>query len=100
MKLTIRHKKYLEKLRSKYQELKSGKESLLRLLTESELPEMVYNSNAIENSTLTLPDTEKILLDQEVSRDLNLREVYEAKNLARLNEYMHDKAVTTDITPD
>ena len=100
MKLTLRQLKYLQKLKSDYDRLRVGKDSLLQLLTESELPEMVYNSNAIENSTLTLPDTEKILLDQEVSRDLNLREVYEAKNLARLNEYMHDKAVTTDITPD
>lgn len=100
MKLTFRQLKYLQSLKSDYDRLKSGKDSLLQLLTESELPEMVYNSNAIENSTLTLSDTEKILLDQEVSRDLNLREVYEAKNLARLNEYMYDKAVFTDITPD
>lgn len=98
MKLTPRQLNYLQSLKSDYDRLKIGKDSLLHLLTESELPEMVYNSNAIENSTLTLPDTEKILLDQEISRDLNLREVYEAKNLARLNEYMHDKAIFTDIT--
>lgn len=100
MKLTPRQLKYLQLLKSDYDRLKMGKDSLLKLLIESELPEMVYNSNAIENSTLTLPDTEKILLDQEVSRDLNLREVYEAKNLARLNEYMHKKAIFTDITPE
>lgn len=100
MKLTIKHKKYLERLRQEYNKLKPGKDSLLQLLNESELPEMVYNSNAIENSTLTLPDTEKILLDQEVSRDLNLREVYEAKNLARLQKYLSDKAATTEISLD
>ena len=100
MKLTIKHKKYLEQLRHQYQELKPGKESLLELLAESELPEMVYNSNAIENSTLTLPETEKILLDQEVSRDLNLREVYEAKNLARLQKYQSEKASSSEITLD
>jgi Fic family protein len=100
MKLTSRQLKYLQTLKSDHDRLKAGKDSLLALLTEAELPEMVYNSNAIENSTLTLPDTEKILLDQGVSRDLNLREVYEAKNLARLNEYMHAKAIITDITPD
>lgn len=100
MRLTSRQLKYLQSLKFDYDRLKTGKDSLLELLTESELPEMVYNSNAIENSTLTLPDTEKILLDQEISRDLNLREVYEAKNLARLNKYMHDKAVATDITLD
>jgi len=27
------------------------------MIAESELPEMVYNSNAIENSTLTLKET-------------------------------------------
>jgi Fic family protein len=100
MSLTSNQKKSLQDLKSNYDILKVGKDSLLELLTESELPEMVYNSNAIENSTLTLPDTEKILLDQEISRDLNLREVYEAKNLARLNEYLHTKAMVTDISAD
>jgi Fic family protein len=100
MKLTSRQLKYLQSLKSDYDRLKIDKDPLLELLTESELPEMVYNSNAIENSTLTLSDTEKILLDQEVSRNLNLREVYEAKNLARLNVYMHDKAIFTNITPE
>jgi Fic family protein len=51
----------------------------------------VYNSNAIENSTLTLPDTEKILLDLEVSKNYSLREVFEAKNLARVYEYIRKK---------
>lgn len=100
MKLTVKHKNYLTRLQDEFTQLKTGKESLLALLAESELPEMVYNSNAIENSTLTLPETEKILLDQEVSRDLNLREVYEAKNLARLQEYLTDKARISEITPD
>ncbi len=100
MKLTIKHRKYLDQLHKDYQRLKVGKDSLLTLLAESELPEMVYNSNAIENSTLTLPDTEKILLDQEVSRDLNLREVYEAKNLARLQKYQYDKSQHSEITLD
>lgn len=100
MSLTISQQKYLQTLKSDFDRLKSGKESLLRLLVESELPEMVYNSNAIENSTLTLPETEKILLDQEISRDLNLREVYEAKNLARLNEYMQGKVASTGISKE
>lgn len=100
MKLTFIQQKYLQTLKSEYDRLKSGKDSLLQMLTEVELPEMVYNSNAIENSTLTLPETERILLDQEISRDLNLREVYEAKNLARLNEYMREKAAPTVITKD
>jgi Fic family protein len=45
---------------------------------------MVYNSNAIENSTLTLKDTEDILLRDIVRKDRDIREVYEAKNLSRI----------------
>lgn len=100
MKLTVKHKNYLNQLQREYQRLKVGKDSLLALLMEAELPEMIYNSNAIENSTLTLPETEKILLDQEVSRDLNLREVYEAKNLARLQKYQINKSKHAEITLD
>ena len=78
-------------LKKSFDSLKKGKESLLKILDEVELAESVYNSNAIENSTLTLPDTEKILLDLEVSKDYSLREVFEAKNLARVYEYIKNK---------
>ena len=59
-------------------------------LTLSELPEMVYNSNAIENSTLTLEDTEDILIRNQIRTDHEIREIYEAKNLASAIEYMMD----------
>jgi Fic family protein len=49
---------------------------------------MVYNSNAIENSTLTLKETEKILLAQALMREVSLRETYEATNLARVIKYL------------
>ncbi len=78
-------------LKKSFDELKVGKESLLTLLEEVEVAESVYNSNAIENSTLTLADTERILLDLEVSKDYSLREVFEAKNLARVSEYIRSK---------
>jgi Fic family protein len=78
-------------LKKKFDALKKGKESLLTILEDVELAESVYNSNAIENSTLTLPDTEKILLDLEISKDYSLREVFEAKNLARVYEYIKTK---------
>lgn len=78
-------------LKKSFDTLKIGKESLLTLIEEVELAESVYNSNAIENSTLTLPDTEKILLDLEVSKDYSLREVFEAKNLARVYDYIKTK---------
>ena len=78
-------------LKKRFDALKKGKEALLTILEDVELVESVYNSNAIENSTLTLPDTEKILLDLEVSKDYSLREVFEAKNLARVYEYIKAK---------
>lgn len=70
------------------------------MIDDAEIAESVYNSNAIENSTLTLKETEKILLDLEVSRDVSLREVFEAKNLARVTEYIKQKSLHTEITQD
>lgn len=90
-------KKYIQLLKNEYDSLRKGKESLLVLLDEAEIPEAVYNSNAIENSTLTLKETEKILLDMEVSRDVSVREVFEAKNLARVTGYMRTKAQEKDV---
>lgn len=88
----------LKKLKRKYDVLKVGKESLLTLLQEAEIPEMVYNSNAIENSTLTLKETEKILLEMDVSRNVSLREVFEAKNLARVIEYIRTKSQEEELS--
>ncbi len=78
-------------LKKEYDSLKKGKEALLTLIDETELPENVYNSNAIENSTLSLAETEKILLEMEVSRKVSVREVFEAKNLARVMNYLKTK---------
>jgi Fic family protein len=78
----------IKNLKKEYEQLRDDKESLLALLREVELPELVFNSNAIENSTLTLKETEKILLEQEVMRDVSVRELFEAKNLARVLEYL------------
>ncbi len=75
-------------LKKEYDRLRLQKDSLLKLIDEAEIPESVYNSNAIENSTLTLKETEKILLEMEVSRNISLREVFEAKNLAQVMEYI------------
>ena len=84
-------------LKKEFDILKKGKESLLDLLFEAELPESIYNSNAIENSTLTLPETEKILMELEVSRNVSVREVFEAKNLARVFEYIRKNLKTVEI---
>ena len=85
-------KKQLRELKIAYDAERLGKESLLVIIDEAEIAEAVYNSNAIENSTLTLKETEKILLDMMVSRDLSVREVFEAKNLARVVNYIRGKA--------
>ncbi|MCK9351293.1 MAG: Fic family protein [Candidatus Paceibacterota bacterium] len=87
----------IDALKKEYDALKTGKESLLDLLFEAELPESVYNSNAIENSTLTISETEKILLSQEVSRNVSTREVFEAKNLAVVFEYIKNKVEAKNV---
>lgn len=90
-------KERIRELKTQYDLLRPGKDALLKIIDEAELPEAVYNSNAIENSTLTLKETERILLEMELSRDVDLREVYEAKNLARVIEYIRTKAQAGDL---
>jgi len=86
-------KNYIQVLKTKYDQLSKGKRSLLKLIDESELSESVFNSNAIENSTLTLKETERILMQMEVSRNVLVREVFEAKNLAMVLEYIQSKSI-------
>lgn len=92
MSTSLSLQKRIEIRKVEYDRLKIGKQLLLKLIDEAEIPESVYNSNAIENSTLTLKETEKILLEMEVSKNVSLREVYEAKNLARVMEYIQNKS--------
>ena len=84
-------KNKIEALKQQFKSLSKGNEALLKEITLAEIPEMVYNSNAIENSTLTLEDTEKILSGGNLERKVNVREVYEAKNLAKLTETLLEK---------
>lgn len=93
-------KNKVQELKAEYDVLRKGKDSLLTLLDEAEAPESVYNSNAIENSTLTLKETEKILLEMEVSRDISVREVFEAKNLARVILYTRQKSQEEEISKE
>lgn len=81
----------IQELHQQYLNLAAGNEALLKEITLAEIPEMVYNSNAIENSTLTLEDTEKILSGGNLRREVNVREVFEAKNLAKLTESLLEK---------
>ena len=93
-------KKRIQALKEEYDALRPGKESLLAMIDDVEMPENVYNSNAIENSTLTLEETEKILLEQTLSRNVSLREVFEAKNLARVIEYTCKKVKESELGKD
>src|SRR3989338_10752650 len=90
----------ISELFAQYQLKTKDKESLLTMVDEVEIAERVYNSNAIENSTLTLPETEKILLQLEISRHISLREVFEAKNLALVYGYIKETAPQQPLTID
>lgn len=90
----------LQNLKTEYETLKKGKESLLVMVDEAEVAEAVYNSNAIENSTLTLMETEKILLEMAVAREVSVREVFEAKNLARVVAYIRNKSQELEVNKE
>lgn len=85
-------------LRERFYAASVGKQDLLRLLSEAEVAEQVYNSNAIENSTLTLEETEKILLQIDLDRYITEREIFEAKNLARVVSYIDKRAKEQELT--
>jgi len=87
-------------LRQRYYRALTGKEALIKLISEAEVAEQVYNSNAIENSTLTLEETEKILLQIDLDRYINEREIFEAKNLARVVSYVDQKAKEKELDLD
>lgn len=90
----------INRLRERYYAASIGKQSLIKLLSEAEVAEQVYNSNAIENSTLTLEETEKILLQINLDRYISERELFEAKNLARVVSYIDTRAKEQELTLD
>lgn len=85
-------------LRKRYYNAYMGKEALIKLISETEVAEQVYNSNAIENSTLTLEETEKILLQIDLDRFITEREIFETKNLARVVSYIEKRAKEQELT--
>jgi len=87
-------------LRERYYRASVGKEALIKLIAETEVVEQVYNSNAIENSTLTLEETEKILLQIDLDRFITEREIFEAKNLARVVSHIDKKAKEQELNFD
>lgn len=89
--------KKIDTLRSRYYKAAVGKEALLKIISESEVSEQVYNSNAIENSTLTLEETDKILHQIDCNRFISIREMFEAKNLAQVVSYIDQKAKQQEL---
>lgn len=90
----------INSLRERYYKISTGKDSLIKLISEAEVAEQVYNSNAIENSTLTLEETEKILLQIDLDRFISEREIFEAKNLARVVSYLDKRAKEQELNLD
>ena len=84
-------------LRERYYKASTGKDALINLISEAEIADQVYNSNAIENSTLSLEETEKILLQIDLDRYISEREIFEAKNLARVVTYIDKKAKEQEL---
>ena len=80
----------IDSLAVEYHRLDKKYKGAAKEFTISEIPEMVYNSNAIENSTLTLEDTEDILVRDKIRTDHEIREIFEAKNLASATRYLTD----------
>ena len=84
-------KSRITKLLSFYKELENNHKKALQEISIAEVPEMVYNSNAIENSTLTLEDTSDIIFFDKIKKDHNIREIYEAKNLVKVIDELQNK---------
>lgn len=93
--LGIYHK--IDALRTRYYKASIGKDELLKIISEVEVSDYVYNSNAIENSTLTLEETDKILNQIDCDRFISVREMFEAKNLARVVLYIDKKAKEQEL---
>jgi len=100
MKQSSRILKQLQLLKERYCRLAPDKKALIKLINDTEVAEQVYNSNAIENSTLTLGETEKILMQIDLDRFINGRELFEAKNLARVVAYINNKATEKELSLD
>jgi Fic family protein len=92
--------KKIQDLRERYYKAITGKESLLKMIAEAEVSDQVYNSNAIENSTLSLEETDKILMQIELDRYITEREIFEAKNLARVVSYIETKSKESELNFD
>lgn len=90
----------IEGLRMRYHKAALNRDDLLKMITDAEVSEHVYDSNAIENSTLTLEETDKILHQIDCDRFISAREIFEAKNLAKIVSYIEKKAKEQELNLD
>jgi len=88
---------YIHQLRKRYYKSSHTKASQLKMIGETEVSELVYNSNAIENSTLSLEEADKVLVQLELDRYISERELFETKNLARVINYIDERAKEKEL---
>lgn len=81
----------LDVLASEYRDLSRRYPEAMEQIAISELAESVHQSNAIENSTLTLADTTAVLAGRQPVGRKNFRELLEARNLARVTTDLYAK---------
>jgi Fic family protein len=87
----------LEKLHTEYLVLRDRYADETKAITQGLIPQMVYDSNAIEGSTVNLLDTVKILKGETNVHVNSGRELYETRNLGELIKYLQ-KYPNTKIT--
>ena len=83
-------------LRGVYDVLAARSPGGVPVIAEAEVAEQVHQSNAIEWSSLSMEETESVLAGEAVPRELPMREVFEAKNLAVIVREL--SAGPTDLT--
>ena len=91
-------KERIDALCGQYVALAADHQEAFDQIALAELPEAVHQSNAIENSTLTLDDTERILTGNMPLKQASVREMFEATNLAAVSADMAlDEPLSVDL---
>ena len=82
-------KQQLSVLKKEFDLLKVGKESLISLIDDSELPESVYNSNAIEGNSITLKETFLVIKEGLTIKGKPIKDHLETKNHYEAIDYLY-----------
>lgn len=97
MATTLSKQNQIKDLKKRFVELTSSNSELNNQISISEIYEIIYNSNAIENSTISLLETIDIIDHNFIKREVDLREIYEVKNLAKV---MNNLPPNTKLSKD